>query len=741
MPNTGVKGRITDAETGEGITGLTVTVVDFDPFFNEDDVLKKAVVESTDGSFQFVYSEDSYRLWSIDRDPDIVVRVSLPNGRLLFESKEAKDVTDNILEIPEIKIHKNSMEGWLVNHTTLDPAKGDPVFLFKGNEIKELVDGDAMFPAVTQASIDATQSINLMGLFFDVNNGFKSMFLEEFNDSNPPSTNCTNGIGPTLEDVLKNKTAMPVNVMMTNIPLSANDTVTEVKEFFQNTNVKTAYFKKGFSLLHSKAIILDGRKAILMGSPLKQFYYSDIRHAIHDARHKGSLNHDVSIQIEGPAVAQINKTFATVWKATKEPLTTLTPGYIPEKTGDENSSIASVQVLRTLPAVNYNPTAEGDEDLPHGETGILEAYQRAINNAERFIYIENQYFTSPDIIDALIFRMKESAKSKLEIIIVVPVRPDLPGYPDRHVDNINKLKIVAEANGHKLGAYTMWSRSEIKTSGQNKEFQIMPVYVHSKMAIIDDTWATVGSANLDGTSLNHHEIDLLVTGALMDRMIAKFKPGDDIGKFLWDAFWYIFFYIFKQMFFSLKTLGAILFIAYKFIFDFKETMELIRETLEDVTDIPGIIKEVFTRTAQHALPNRENQPGKNLEMNIVMYNGIAGQPKNAAIKRLRQRLWEEQLGLLFLPDNILNLPENGDLNLVSLWDAQANKNKEAIKNNQSLPSDDAPVILEWKPETEFKEYLKSLEIRTKHLRDKADVFLFDKCKFDDSKKLLPWPII
>jgi phosphatidylserine/phosphatidylglycerophosphate/cardiolipin synthase-like enzyme len=741
MPNTGVKGRVVDAETGEGIPGLTITVVDFDPFFNEDDVLKKAVIESTDGSFQFVYAEDSYRLWSIDRNPDIVVRVSLPNGRLLFESKEVKDVTDNILEIPEIKIHKNSMEGWLVNHTTLNPANGNPVFLFKGNEIKHLVDGDKMFPAVTQAAIDATQSINLMGLFFDVNNGFISMFREEFNDSNPPPSNCKSGMEATLEEVLKNKTAMPVNVMMTNMPLSAEDTVTEVKEFFQNTIVKTAYFKKGFCLLHSKAIILDGVKAILMGSPLKQYYYSDIRHAIHDARHKGSLNHDVSIQIEGPAVAQINKTFATVWKSTKEPLTMLTQDDIPEKSGDENSSIASVQVLRTLPAANYNSSLPGDEDAPHGETGILEAYQRAINNAERFIYIENQYFTSPDIIDALIFRMKDSSKSKLEIIIVVPVKPDLPGYPDRHVDNINQLKNVAKANGHKLAAYTMWSRSEIVGSGGNKEFQIMPVYVHSKMAIIDDTWATVGSANLDGTSMNHHEIDLLVSGALMDRVIAKFKPGDDIGKFLWDAFWYIFFFIFKELFFSLKTLLAILFIAYKFIFDFKKTMELIRETLEDITDIPGIIREVFTRTAQHVLPNREHQPGRNLEMNIVMYNGIAGQPKNGAIKLLRQRLWEEHLGLLFLPDNILNLPETGDLNWISFWEAQANKNKEAIKNNQSLPTDDAPVILPWKPETEAKEYLKSLEIRTKNLRDKADVFLFDKCKFDDNKKFIPWPIV
>jgi phosphatidylserine/phosphatidylglycerophosphate/cardiolipin synthase-like enzyme len=740
MANNRVKGRIVDAETGAGIEGLAVIAVDFDPVFSEDDILKTGMTDN-DGRFELNYSEDSYRFWLADRDPDIVVRVLNKSGRLLFESKEVEDVTVTTLEIPEVKIHKNSIDGWLVTHSTLNPANGDPVFLYKGNEIKHFVDGDTMFPAVTQGAIDATQSINLMGLFFDVNNGFISQFKPDFNPSNPPSANCKSGMQATLEEELKKKTAMPVNVMMTNIPLSANDTVTEVREFFENTNVKTAYFKKGFCLLHSKAIILDGVKAILMGSPLKQFYFSGSGHAIHDARHKGSLNHDVSIQVEGPAVAQINKTFATVWKSTKEPLTMFTLDNIPEKSGDENSSIASVQVLRTLPAANYNPSLPGDEDLPHGETGILEAYQRAINNAERFIYIENQYFTSPDIIDALIFRMKDSSKSKLEIIIVLPFKPDLPGYPDRHVDNINQLGSVAKANGHKLAAYTMWSRSEKAVSGGNKEFQIMPVYVHSKMAIIDDTWATVGSANLDGTSMNHHEIDLLVSGALMDRAIAKFKPGDDIGKFLWDAFWYIFFFIFKQMFFNLKTLLAILFIAYKFIFDFKETMELIRETLEDVTDIPGIIREVFTRTSQHVLPNRKHQPGRNLEMNIVMYNGIAGQPKNAAIRLLRERLWKEHLGLPTLPDNILNIPGTGDLNWISFWDAQANKNKEAIKNNQSLPVNDAPVILPWKPETEAKEYLKALEIRTKNLRDKADVFLFDKCKFDDNKKLLPWPIM
>ena len=74
-------------------------------------------------------------------------------------------------------------------------------------------------------------------------------------------------------------------------PCQPDDTVTEVREFFKNRGVHTSAFTKGFAVLHAKAIVVDGDKAILMGSPLKQFYFSDERHAIYDARHKGSLNH------------------------------------------------------------------------------------------------------------------------------------------------------------------------------------------------------------------------------------------------------------------------------------------------------------------------------------------------------------------------------------------------------------------------------------------------------------------
>ncbi|MEO5978772.1 MAG: phospholipase D family protein [Chryseolinea sp.] len=738
MANTGVKGKIINAKTHQGYGGLKVTVVDFDPIFQEDDVLGNGET-NTQGEFSISYTQDKYRDWINDRNPDIVVRIFNKFGRLLHETKEVEDVADNILITEDISIHPTSVEGWLVNHTTLNPANPDPVFLYKGNKITHLIDGDKMFPAVTEAAKSATKSINLMQLFFDVNNGLITEFKSEseFDPLNPPTSDCKSSMAATLEDVLKAKDAdVAINVMVTDIPLSASDTVSAVKKFFDGTNVKTAAFQKGFAVLHSKAIIFDGVKAILMGSPLKQYYFSGQDHAIRDARHKGSLNHDANVQIEGPAVEHISRTFATVWKSTEKPLTMPPQGSIPEISGGVDSNVASVQILRTLPAADYKPTAAGDEDIPNGETGILEAYQRAIENAQRFVYIENQYFTCPDIIDALSFRMKDDSKPKLEIILLLNMKPDLPGYPDRQVDNVNMLKILADSHHHKLGVYTRWSRS--KLPGDEK-FTIMPVYVHAKLAVIDDTWATVGSANLDGTSMNYHEIGLMFTGAVLDAYLSKVKPGEDFGKYIWDMFWYVFMYVVKPIIWDYKFYIAFVVIVIKLIKDFDETMNLIRETMKDIPDIPGIVSEVLTRTSQHVLPNRDHQPSRSIEMNVVMYSGIADQPKNETAHQLRQILWEEHLGIN-LPDNIINSPaSSGELNYVKFWDEQANKNKEAMKAGTLLL--DAPAILPWQPESDSKKYAHALGIRNGFLRLKAPAFSFKECKFDDGKSFLPWPII
>lgn len=747
MANKGVEGRIIDAQTSAGFSGLKVTAVDFDPFFNEDDVLATGETDAN-GQFSLSYAEDAYRLWKLDRNPDIVVRIYSPTGRLLHETKEAEDVTDETLSIPDVRIHPNHVNGHLVTHATLNPETGDPVALFPKNEINFLVDGAKMFPAVTEGAKAAGSAINLMTLFFDVDNGLITQFKSEadgFDPLSPPAANCKEAIAATLEEELKKKadppgegeTGIPVNVLVTNIPLSASDTVAEVRKFFLNTSVKTSDFNRGFALLHAKAITFDGTRAILMGSPLKQFYFSDGRHSIRDSRHKGSLMHDVSLEVAGPAVKHIDKTFATVWRGTGKPFT-LIPKEPEERTGPNT---ASVQVLRTLPGDTFKggsgDEAEG-EDLPSGETGILEAYQRAIALAERYIYFENQYFTSPEIVDALTVRMKDSAKPKLQIIMVLNFRPDLPGYPDQQIEIVARLKALAEANGHQMGVYTLWSRAEKAAEEGTKSFEIMPIYVHSKVGIIDDTWATVGSANLDGTSMNYHQIGLMVSSVIVDKLISKATLGDNFPKFLWDAYWYLVFYVFKQYLFNLKTVLIVLFLIYKAIFDFKEILE----TLTEITDLPEIAGDVFARTAEHALPNRSRQPSRSVELNLVMYNGIAGQPASPVVRQLRDILWTEHLGFETLPSELRDVPPNPeDMNWVAAWDARAKENLAAITNNTDLPEGPLPHILEWKPETDPDDYLEALKIRTKGLRDKADRYDFEKCRLDPKKKLLPWPII
>ncbi|HEX8145045.1 MAG TPA: phospholipase D family protein [Pyrinomonadaceae bacterium] len=750
MANTGVKGRVVFAGTGEGIPDLTVTAVDFDPFFNEDDVLGKVKTDAQ-GRFQISYSASAYSSWKIDRKPDIVVRIYAPRytdpklfgTRLLHETKEVEEVTDTVLEVGEIKIHPDNIDGWLVTHATLHPEVATPVALFNGNEIEHLVDGDTMFPAITDAVTGAKTSVNLMTLLFEVKSNFITKFKGSFDPLNPPSSNCLDAMEATLEEELIRKAINPsaklVNVMVHDKPL-VDDTATEVEEFFANTGVNTNRFKKGFNILHSKNLIIDGETAIIMGSPLKQPYFSDDRHHIRDARHKGGLHHDVSLKVTGPAVAHINKTFETVWKATGKPLTMITPGQIDERQGD---NVASVQVVRTLAGGAFRARGAGDEDIPHGETGILEAYERAINNAERYIYIENQYFTSHEIINALIARMKDSSKPKLHIILVLNFSCDFPGYADRQVDNVNQLKSCAKDNGHQLAAFTIWTRAEKRgvPAGSQPEFEIMPVDVHTKVAIIDDKWATVGSANLDGTSMNYHEIALITIGALTDRLLDKLGLGDDFLKFLWEAFWYLFFFAFKERFgFELKILLKILKFAYKLITDFDATLDKIRETLGDVGDIPGLVRDAFIRTAAHAVPNRARQPMRSVELNLVIYNGIAGLPATTVIKPLRERLWKEHLGLANLPADMQEVPAlPTPLNWVDTWNSRAAANLNEIKN-EIAPASHPPKILTYTGDTKAKAYLRELKVSTKNLRDKAVKYDFGKCRLEDQKRSFKWPV-
>ena len=62
--------------------------------------------------------------------------------------------------------------------------------------------------------------------------------------------------------------------------------------------------------------------------------------------------------------------------------------------------------------------------------------------------------------------MKDTTKPRLEIILVLNLRPDLPGYPDRQIDNVNQLRSAANSGGTSSGRLHLWSRSEQGAAAQ-----------------------------------------------------------------------------------------------------------------------------------------------------------------------------------------------------------------------------------------------------------------------------------
>lgn len=248
-------------------------------------------------------------------------------------------------------------------------------------------------------------------------------------------------------------------------------------------------------VFHCKMMITDeGRadsRAVIVGSPFKQRYYDSQLHSIEDA-HRGINSsdaiHDLSVAVEGPAATDLYEAFRFFWnegideagKVEKVLTRAVAPSGI--------SPTYKVQVVRTISGKRFKQLND------KSEKGILEGYLRAFATAKHYIYLENQYFTDSVITDALVEVLKKN--KDLQLILVVPIKPDVSFYPRRQAHRIDQIR---EAGGERVGVFTRWAYDE-----KHVRPWIAPVYIHAKGAVIDDSWATIGSANLDGLSLDYN---------------------------------------------------------------------------------------------------------------------------------------------------------------------------------------------------------------------------------------------
>lgn len=285
--------------------------------------------------------------------------------------------------------------------------------------------------------------------------------------------------------------------------------VDELKQYFRPglpADDAARLFIRGFKqrapdqgVQHCKMVIVDNDRAVVLGSPFSQRYFDSLLHKIEEPRRGGNTSdivHDLSMAVVGPAARDLFKSFHLYWNedlSESEGLKALPENLPPNTQTTGEDAVAKLQVVRTMSGKRFK---KGLKELNgESEKGILEGYLRAFAAAKHYIYLETQYFTDSVITDGLVAALK--ANKNLDLIIVVPIKPDLPTYPTRQGKRIEQLR---EAGGERVGVFTRWSYDK-RESGRP---WVAPVYIHAKGAVVDDSWATIGSANLDGLSLDYN---------------------------------------------------------------------------------------------------------------------------------------------------------------------------------------------------------------------------------------------
>jgi phosphatidylserine/phosphatidylglycerophosphate/cardiolipin synthase-like enzyme len=214
--------------------------------------------------------------------------------------------------------------------------------------------------------------------------------------------------------------------------------------------------------------------------------------------------HDVQAAISGPAVYDVETVFRERWEdptpLSRSPINylkdrftgmDLSPDPLPEQAPPppavEGGSHV-VQLLRTYPDLRLNRDyafARG------GERSVARGYSKAVEKARSLVYVEDQYLWGHHVGNVFTKALRDHPD--LHVIGVVPFFPDLDGA-SRAPELLGRRRAMLEMMEAAPGRVAVYGI---------ENHQGNPVYVHAKVCVIDDTWATIGSDNFNRRSWTH----------------------------------------------------------------------------------------------------------------------------------------------------------------------------------------------------------------------------------------------
>ncbi|MGH7933445.1 MAG: cardiolipin synthase [Candidatus Binataceae bacterium] len=353
--------------------------------------------------------------------------------------------------VERLKEHQETPSDILQRHLAFEQALSD-VPLVLGNKVTLLKNGAATYGAMLAAIRNARDSINIEMYIF----------------SGGP-------VGKMFADALIERQRHGVQV---NLVYDSLGSITTPASFFdrlrQNGIVVLQYrplnpfeAKLPWTLSHRshrKMLIVDGRIAFTGGINISEVYSSGL--GSEGRKVPPAYWRDTDIELEGPAVAEVQRLFIAEWYYQKGPA--LSPrNYFPQFERQGN------QIVRVIASV------------PERFSLIYVTLISAIVNSETNVYITDAYF-APD--HQMLHALERAARRGVDVRLLLPSQSDEP-------------LIVSAERSH----YHALLKAGVKI------YEWQGKMLHAKTATIDGVWSTVGTSNLDWWSIaRNNEINAII---------------------------------------------------------------------------------------------------------------------------------------------------------------------------------------------------------------------------------------